>query len=115
MSWCPGLVPDIVPDLLIKEKYKIVVYFGFQYLMMRGQLKEALWVATAAHEGNINPPKITAGAGDSMINGVITGKEYDGKGLLAKTTESLANWYFRVGQPMSAACCHFAVEEKRVN
>ncbi len=81
---------------------------------MRGQLKEALWVATATHEGNINPPNITKGGGDSMINGVID-KEYDGKGLLAKTTESLANWYFRVGQPMNAACCHFAVEEKRVN
>ena len=49
--------------------------------MMRGQLKEALWVATAAHEGNINPPVVSKSSSGSMLNGVVQ-KDYDGKGYV---------------------------------
>ena len=49
--------------------------------MMRGQLKEALWVATAAHEGNIKPPVVPKRSDESLINGLID-KDYDSQGYV---------------------------------
>ena len=61
--------------------FELTVGDCFQYLMMRGQLKEALWVATAAHEGNINPPVVPKRSCDSLVNGVVD-KDYDSQGYV---------------------------------
>ena len=49
--------------------------------MMRGQLQEALWVATAAHEGNIKPPVVPKRSDESLINGLVD-KDYDSQGYV---------------------------------
>ena len=58
--------------------------------MMRGQLKEALWVATAAHEGNINPPVVSKRSSESLINGIVD-KDYDSQGYVHRNRVDMSD------------------------
>ncbi|XP_033871571.1 WD repeat-containing protein 17 isoform X2 [Acipenser ruthenus] len=94
---------DVIPYCIATGDVKKLVSF----FTSRGQLKDALLVAQAACEGNIQVPHTSptnnspSADGNNMDN-------YNG--LLHKVSKELATWYFQDGRAVLAACCHLAVD-----
>ncbi|KAK1174855.1 WD repeat-containing protein 17 isoform X1 [Acipenser oxyrinchus oxyrinchus] len=94
---------DVIPYCIATGDVKKLVSF----FTSRGQLKDALLVAQAACEGNIQVPHSSptnnspSADGNNMDN-------YNG--LLHKVSQELATWYFQDGRAVLAACCHLAVD-----
>ncbi|XP_047570070.1 WD repeat-containing protein 17 isoform X3 [Lutra lutra] len=94
---------DVIPYCIaIGDVKKLVDFF-----MSRGQLKEALLVAQAACEGNMQTLHVSTPKGSSSSDDIY--KE-DFNELLHKVSEELAEWYFRDGRAVLAACCQLAVD-----
>ncbi|XP_041079563.1 WD repeat-containing protein 17 isoform X2 [Polyodon spathula] len=94
---------DVIPYCIATGDVKKLVSF----FTSRGQLKDALLVAQAACEGNIQVPHT------SFTNNSPTadGNNMDNyNGLLHKVSKELAAWYFQDGRAVLAACCHLAVD-----
>ncbi|XP_044925358.1 WD repeat-containing protein 17 isoform X6 [Mustela putorius furo] len=94
---------EVIPYCIaIGDVKKLVDFF-----MSRGQLKEALLVAQAACEGNMQTLHVSTPKGSSSSDDIY--KE-DFNELLHKVSEELAEWYFRDGRAVLAACCQLAVD-----
>ncbi|NXD17484.1 WDR17 protein, partial [Nothocercus nigrocapillus] len=94
---------DVIPYCIaVGDVKKLVSFFT-----SRGQLKDALLVAQAAFEGNIqtSPLPTTPGPSNSDGNSICDYEE-----LLHKVSKQLAEWYFQDGHAVLAACCYLAVE-----
>ncbi|NWY04358.1 WDR17 protein, partial [Nothoprocta ornata] len=93
---------DVIPYCIaVGDVKKLVSFFT-----SRGQLKDALLVAQAACEGNIQTSfSVTPGPSNSDGNNI-----HDYNELLHKVSKELAEWYFQDGHAVLAACCHLAVE-----
>ncbi|NXP25942.1 WDR17 protein, partial [Scytalopus superciliaris] len=94
---------DVIPYCIATGDVKKLVSF----FTSKGQLQEALLVAQAACEGNIQvlPPSTTSGSSNSGGNNTDDYNE-----LLHNVSKELADWYFQDGHAVLAACCHLAVE-----
>ncbi|XP_046947726.1 WD repeat-containing protein 17 isoform X5 [Lynx rufus] len=94
---------DVIPYCIaIGDVKKLVNFF-----MSRGQLTEALLVAQAACEGNMQTVHVSTPKGSSYPDDIY--KE-DCHELLHKVSEELAEWYFQDGRAVLAACCQLAVD-----
>uniref|UniRef100_A0A7N5JRA9 WD repeat domain 17 n=1 Tax=Ailuropoda melanoleuca TaxID=9646 RepID=A0A7N5JRA9_AILME len=94
---------DVIPYCIaIGDVKKLVNFF-----MSRGQLREALLVAQAACEGNMQTLHVSTPKGSSSSDDIY--KE-DFNELLHKVSEELAEWYFQDGRAVLAACCQLAVD-----
>uniref|UniRef100_A0A2K5L017 WD repeat domain 17 n=1 Tax=Cercocebus atys TaxID=9531 RepID=A0A2K5L017_CERAT len=94
---------DVIPYCIAIGDVKKLVHF----FMSRGRLKEALLVAQAACEGNMQPLHVSVPKGASYSDDIY--KE-DFNELLHKVSKELAEWYFQDGRAVLAACCHLAVD-----
>uniref|UniRef100_A0A8C9HES9 WD repeat domain 17 n=1 Tax=Piliocolobus tephrosceles TaxID=591936 RepID=A0A8C9HES9_9PRIM len=94
---------DVIPYCIAIGDVKKLVHF----FMSRGRLKEALLVAQAACEGNMQPLHVSMPKGDSYSDDIY--KE-DFNELLHKVSKELAEWYFQDGRAVLATCCHLAVD-----
>ncbi|KAL4679298.1 hypothetical protein H8959_008948, partial [Pygathrix nigripes] len=94
---------DVIPYCIAIGDVKKLVHF----FMSRGRLKEALLVAQAACEGNMQPLHVSVPKGASYSDDIY--KE-DFNELLYKVSKELAEWYFQDGRAVLAACCHLAVD-----
>nr|XP_060511614.1 WD repeat-containing protein 17 [Panthera onca] len=94
---------DVIPYCIaIGDVKKLANFF-----MSRGQLTEALLVAQAACEGNMQTVHVSTPKGSSYPDDIY--KE-DCHELLHKVSEELAEWYFQDGRAVLAACCQLAVD-----
>ncbi|XP_064637319.1 WD repeat-containing protein 17-like isoform X2 [Lineus longissimus] len=73
------------------------------FLTSRGQLKDATLIAHAVHNGYSAAER----GQKQVMNDATDGNDTR---LLEQTYSDLADWYFRNGSPIMAACCHLAVE-----
>ncbi|KAH0616110.1 hypothetical protein JD844_026972 [Phrynosoma platyrhinos] len=94
---------DVIPYCVATGDVKKLVKF----FTSRGQLKEAMLVAQAACEGNMQMFQCSASNGSAHFEG-STVDDYNE--LLHKVSKELAEWYFQDGCAVLAACCHLAVE-----
>lgn len=85
-----------------------------EWLGRRRQLHDALLIALAGHEGTItaSPP---LPAPRSRHNGIAVGDEEEHMKLVQDASAALADWYFRNGSPVLAACCHLAIDDCQVS
>ncbi|MBN3284063.1 WDR17 protein, partial [Polyodon spathula] len=94
---------DVIPYCIATGDVKKLVFF----FTSRGQLKDALLVAQAAGEGNIQVPHTSSTNNSPSADG----NNMDNyNGLLHKVSKELAAWYFQDGRAVLAACCHLAVD-----
>uniref|UniRef100_A0A8C5S7X5 Gem-associated protein 5 TPR domain-containing protein n=1 Tax=Laticauda laticaudata TaxID=8630 RepID=A0A8C5S7X5_LATLA len=99
---------EVIPYCLaIGDVKKLVTFF-----ISRGQLKEALFVAQAACEGNIKAFQGSVADESEHFEGNSIDNYND---LLHNVSKELAEWYFQDGCAVLAACCHLAVENIEVN
>ncbi|XP_062992231.1 WD repeat-containing protein 17 [Elgaria multicarinata webbii] len=94
---------DVIPYCIATGDVKKLVTF----FTSRGQLKEALQVAQAACEGNMQTFQCSASNGSTNVE---ANSMEDYNELLHNVTKELAEWYFQDGCAVMAACCHLAVE-----
>ncbi|XP_028646991.2 WD repeat-containing protein 17 isoform X1 [Erpetoichthys calabaricus] len=93
----------VIPYCIATGDVKTLVTF----FTSRGQLREALLVAQAACEGNIQVPQISS---MSSSPGAEAGSLENYNGLLQQVSTELAECHFQDGQAVLAACCHLAVD-----
>ncbi|XP_062837454.1 WD repeat-containing protein 17 isoform X2 [Anolis carolinensis] len=94
---------DVIPYCIATGDVKKLVTF----FTSRGQLQEALLVAQAACEGNMQMFQCSAPNGSAHFEG-STMEDYNE--ILHKVSNELAESYFQDGYAVLAACCHLAVE-----
>nr|XP_060635588.1 WD repeat-containing protein 17 [Anolis sagrei ordinatus] len=94
---------DVIPYCIATGDVKKLVTF----FTSRGQLQEALLVAQAACEGNMQMFQCSALNGSAHFEG-STMEDYNE--ILHKVSKELAESYFQDGYAVLAACCHLAVE-----
>nr|XP_032812535.1 WD repeat-containing protein 17 isoform X1 [Petromyzon marinus] len=94
----------VIPCCVATGDVRKLVHF----FCSRGQLADAVLLAQAACEGNILEvviPSAPRSPGDAAPS------SESHAGLLRRVSGELAEWYFRDGQAIMAACCHLAIDE----
>ncbi|CAH1777058.1 unnamed protein product [Owenia fusiformis] len=125
MAVAPGVsldywksLADRHADFLMEQENELAIPFCIatgsakkcvDFLTSQGHLQEAMLVAEATIEGSINPPSKPSKKPPLNCNGGETPNE-DDLSMLHNTADTLADWYFRNGSPILAACCHLSVD-----
>ncbi|XP_077158547.1 WD repeat-containing protein 17 isoform X7 [Paroedura picta] len=95
---------DVIPYCIATGDVKKLVKF----YTSRGQLQEALLVAQAAWEGNMQTSQPSTSNGTAHFEG---NNMEDYNELLHEVSKELSEWYFQNGCAVQAACCHLAIED----